>query len=323
MPLGEIGDESSLDIRPKFYRLNDVIFAEPLTNAINEGNSFKDDVNKNEIKIIDNIVISKEAGKKYNKYHFNMEDGSATICPQLNCHRTFSTRNLLLSHIRRVHCADRNRYICEHCGRGFPERHMLRRHADTHSDDTVQCPVCGVQLRLRTRRVHCADRNRYICEHCGRGFPERHMLRRHADTHSDDTVQCPVCGVQLRLRTRRVHCADRNRYICEQCGRGFPERHMLRRHADTHSDDTVQCPVCGVQLRSRTSLATHLRSHSNERPHQCEVCTKSFARASSKAAHVKFVHREGLLECQECDKRFSSRKQWSLHMKTHREKKPD
>ncbi|KAJ8707948.1 hypothetical protein PYW08_010314 [Mythimna loreyi] len=220
-PLGEIGTQIVLDTKPKFYRLNDIVFAEPLKSATNEENSSKNHDNENEIKIIDNIVICKDPTKIYKKYHIDFEDRSTTIkCPQLNCHHTFATKNRLLSHIR------------------------------------------------------------------------------------------------------RVHCADRNRYICEQCGRGFPERYLLARHADSHSADTVQCPVCGVQLRLRTSLATHLRSHSNERRHKCEICQKSFARASSKTTHVKFVHREGLLECEECDKRFSSRKQWSLHRTSHRERKP-
>uniref|UniRef100_A0A2A4JII2 C2H2-type domain-containing protein n=1 Tax=Heliothis virescens TaxID=7102 RepID=A0A2A4JII2_HELVI len=207
-PLQGLGSEAIL---PK--RIDNVVFAEPLEKVLTKEDSLKD---KEEMVFIDNVVVHKKSGRKYKKYHMNIEDATQLKCPQSNCTRIFSTSKLLKAHIR------------------------------------------------------------------------------------------------------KVHCADRNRYICECCGRGFSALYLLERHAAVHSGERVACPVCHVLLSCSTGLTNHLRSHSKVRPHQCSVCSKSFARASNLATHVKFVHRNGLLDCGVCDMRFSSRKQWSLHMKNHK-----
>lgn len=144
-------------------------------------------------------------------------------------------------------------------------------------------------------------------------------------------LQCPqpnctrifATSKLLKAHIRKVHCADKQRYICEQCGRGFSARYLLQRHLVVHSGVLRECSVCGVKLRGRTGLTNHLRSHLNIRVHECEVCKKKFTRASTCATHIKFVHKQGLLACDQCGRQFTSRNQWSLHMKIHRKEKPD
>lgn len=197
-------------------RIDNVVFAEPLEKVLTKEDPLKDKEDQDEMVFIDNVVVQKKNDRKYKKYHINIEDTAQLKCPQSNCTRIFSTTKLLKAHIR------------------------------------------------------------------------------------------------------KMHCAERNRYICEWCGRGFPACYLLQRHAAVHSGEKAACPVCHVLLSCTTGLTNHLRTHSKLRPHQCSVCSKSFARASNLATHVKFVHRNGLLDCGFCEMRFSSRKQWSLHVRNHK-----
>ncbi|KAF9408680.1 hypothetical protein HW555_011713 [Spodoptera exigua] len=184
-PLQELGVDLNL---PRFYKLDDIVFAEPLPNISNDENALKDTEQHNHITVVDNVIIKKDPGKKYKKYVMDI-DASQLQCPQPNCIRFFATTKLLKTHIR------------------------------------------------------------------------------------------------------KVHCADKQKYICDQCGRGFSARYLLQRHVLVHSGDSVECPVCGAKLKRRTGLTNHLRSHQNIRAHECGVCKKKFTRASTCATHVKFVHK--------------------------------
>ncbi|XP_052747998.1 PR domain zinc finger protein 1-like [Galleria mellonella] len=121
----------------------------------------------------------------------------------------------------------------------------------------------------------------------------------------------------LKAHIRKIHCADRNRYICDQCGSGFPAVYLLRRHTAVHAGERVQCPVCKKSLSARTNLSTHLRSHADTRTHECGVCHKRFVRKCTLNAHVKFVHRVGELNCDKCDDTFTSRIELRRHVLTH------
>uniref|UniRef100_A0A2H1VZ76 SFRICE_014304 n=1 Tax=Spodoptera frugiperda TaxID=7108 RepID=A0A2H1VZ76_SPOFR len=192
-PLKELRVESN---KPKCYRLDRLVFAEPLANISNDVNA-EDIEEHNPITVVDNVMVQTEAGKKYKKYLIDF-NASSLQCPQPNCSRIFATSKLLKAHIR------------------------------------------------------------------------------------------------------KVHCADKQKYICEQCGRGFAARYLLQRHLVVHSGVLLECSVCAVKLRGRTGLTNHLRSHLNIRAHECEVCKKKFTRASTCATHIKFVHKQGLLGCDQC-----------------------
>ncbi|XP_022828536.1 zinc finger and SCAN domain-containing protein 2-like isoform X1 [Spodoptera litura] len=194
-PLKELGLQPN---PPSYYKLDSIVFAEPLKNISNNENALKDIEEHTEITVMENVLIKKEAGKQYKKYLMDL-DASQLQCPQPNCTRSFTTTKLLKAHIR------------------------------------------------------------------------------------------------------KVHCADKQKYICDQCGRGFSAQYLLRRHELVHTGVLVECTVCGVKLRGRTGLTNHLRSHLNIRAHECRFCKKKFTRASTCATHIKFVHKQGMLGCDQCE----------------------
>jgi len=56
------------------------------------------------------------------------------------------------------------------------------------------------------------------------------------------------------------------------------------------------CKYCSKVFTKKYNLTSHLRSHSNERPHQCEVCSQAFARESDRQRHM-LTHGEGKYKC--------------------------
>lgn len=56
-----------------------------------------------------------------------------------------------------------------------------------------------------------------------------------------------------------------------------------------------QCHVCGRNYARPSTLKTHLRTHTNERPFKCNVCLKTFSQAANLTAHQR-VH-TGRLRC--------------------------
>ncbi|XP_022828537.1 uncharacterized protein LOC111357953 isoform X2 [Spodoptera litura] len=96
-PLKELGLQPN---PPSYYKLDSIVFAEPLKNISNNENALKDIEEHTEITVMENVLIKKEAGKQYKKYLMDL-DASQLQCPQPNCTRSFTTTKLLKAHIRK------------------------------------------------------------------------------------------------------------------------------------------------------------------------------------------------------------------------------
>ena len=69
-----------------------------------------------------------------------------------------------------------------------------------------------------------------------------------------------------------------------------------------------------------SSVTTHMRIHSGERPYKCHVCSRGFADSSTLTKHLRIHTGEKPYQCKMCEMRFSQSGNLSRHMRVHRRK---
>ena len=65
-----------------------------------------------------------------------------------------------------------------------------------------------------------------------------------------------------------------------------------------------ECNVCEKMFVTPSKLATHMRTHTKEKPYECDVCEKRFSRAANLKVHMRIHTNEKPYECDVCEKRF-------------------
>ncbi len=83
-----------------------------------------------------------------------------------------------------------------------------------------------------------------------------------------------------------------------------------------------ECGVCGRMCTTPSHLATHIRTHTKEKPYECDVCEERFTTSSSLKTHMRIHTNEKPYECDVCDKAFSQSNSLKEHLRIHTNEKP-
>ena len=66
---------------------------------------------------------------------------------------------------------------------------------------------------------------------------------------------------------------------------------------------TNKCRLCDKKYARPSTLQTHMRTHSGEKPYRCHICLKSFSQDANLTAHLRIHSGEKPFKCSVCDRR--------------------
>ncbi|XP_065775592.1 histone-lysine N-methyltransferase PRDM9-like [Muntiacus reevesi] len=108
-----------------------------------------------------------------------------------------------------------------------------------------------------------------------------------------------------------------------ECGQGSKDRSTLSTHERTHTGEKPYvCGACGQSFHRKSHLITHQRTHTGEKPYVCRECGRSFSRKSLLITHQRTHTGEKPYVCRECGRSFSDKSLLITHQRIHTGEKP-
>ncbi|KAM5228562.1 zinc finger protein 142 isoform 2-T2 [Ctenodactylus gundi] len=223
--------------------------------------------------------------------------------PPLHCpFCDFACRHqLVLDHHVKGHGGTRL-YKCTDCTYSTKNRQKITWHSRIHTGEKPYrchlCPyACADPSRLKYHmRIHKEER-KYLCPECGYKCKWVNQLKYHMTKHTGlKPYQCPECEYCTnRADALRVHQETRHRearaFMCEQCGKAFKTRFLLRTHLRKHSEaKPYVCNVCHRAFRWAAGLRHHALTHTDRHPFFCRLCSYKAKQKFQVVKHVRRHH---------------------------------
>ncbi|XP_065085410.1 transcription factor grauzone-like isoform X2 [Ochlerotatus camptorhynchus] len=222
------------------------------------------------------------------------------------CQKNYGDAEGIKRHMKEFHTSEAEKmFKCERCDKSFVMEYKYKRHMQDHEDwDSQSCK----------------------CEHCGKIYKSRHILKNHIKlNHTDPTSYiCDICAKGFHLKSlflqhKMEHEAPAELKVqCQVCSRWLKNRESWRRHMHQHRGTDAKCDICGHISPHQRALKGHIRrQHSNQKPEfACTYCPKTFSKSITLKEHVAAVHTGVVLySCPFCLKAFNSHANMHSHKK--------
>ncbi|RUS83457.1 hypothetical protein EGW08_008773 [Elysia chlorotica] len=146
-----------------------------------------------------------------------------------------------------------------------------------------------------------------VCPHCDKVYRtlagyERHRARLKAHTSS---------ATQGDFSEDLGHWIDLSTWRCSRCSKTFTGAAKIHHHIRLH------CRVCPYVARSKTNIARHVRTHSQDRIFQCPLCDYKAVLKFSVTQHMLTHTKERPFPCNQCDYSARTSSQLASHKLRH------
>ncbi|XP_030373694.1 zinc finger protein 569-like isoform X2 [Scaptodrosophila lebanonensis] len=236
-------------------------------------------------------------------------------------------------------------YVCEICSVQCPRKYEMMQHQRTMHRFVklpYECDRCifkcvSKNIMEHHMQLQCqSEEKKHTCKRCSYKFmwPENlelHVRLQHGDKDEGATEQSDPNGNKEAPGTSKGP-ANVELLQCPHCDRTYQLKSRLNNHIrDVHVNGDRKrkeamkrflCSICGKELHSGASLATHMRRHTGEKPFKCDLCDMAFPRYSEMRSHRRMHTGEKPYHCTVCGKDFAWSDKLKRHMLTHSGLKP-
>ncbi|XP_069692304.1 zinc finger protein 64-like isoform X2 [Periplaneta americana] len=217
------------------------------------------------------------------------------------CQRSFSRDDKLQMHLR-IHSGVKP-HRCDQCDYATIDSGSLRKHMRIHNDERpYKCQICPYRSRDSSQltvhlRTHTGD-NPFVCpyESCSSAFKTSSDLKRHARMHTGEKpFACEFCDYKCAIKSNlRVHLRLNHTEVksipCNSCSHVSTSKRAAKEHEKIHADEVLKCGVCAYTCISTTSMKSHLRIHTQDKPFACKHCPYTCRQQGNLKAHMKKKH---------------------------------